>query len=110
MAVPLFITAWCAVALAVAAGCLVPADRLPARLPNDRLLHPLSHAALALPIAAVAATSAQIAAGVAVLLLAGLGIEVAQHFVPGRSFCMRDIAANAAGVLIGTLAGLPVTL
>ncbi|WP_158047558.1 VanZ family protein [Skermanella pratensis] len=110
MPLPLLIAAWCAFALAVTAGCLVPADRLPARLPNDKLLHLLSYAALGLPVAALASTSGQAAAGVAALLLAGLAIEVAQHFVPGRSFCVRDLAANAAGVLIGTLAGLPVTL
>jgi VanZ family protein len=40
-------------------------------------------------------------AGALILLLAGLAIEIAQHFVPGRSFCIRDMPANAAGVLTG---------
>ena len=99
------IAAWCAFAVAVAAGCLVPADRLPGRLPNDKLLHLLCYA---LPPAALAPTSGRTAAGAAALLLLGLAVEVAQHFVPGRSFCRRDLAANAAGVLLGTLAGLAV--
>jgi VanZ family protein len=107
---PVLIAAWCAFALAVVVGCLVPADRLPARLPNDKLLHLICYAVLALPIASAASTWAQNAAGAVVLLAAGLVIEVAQHFVPGRSFCMRDMAANAAGVLIGTMTGLAVTL
>ena len=110
MMVPVLIAGWCAFALAVVVGCLVPANRLPARLPNDKLLHFVSYAVLALPIAAVASTWAQNAAGAVILLSAGLAIEIAQHFVPGRSFCMRDMAANAAGVLIGTLIGLAVTL
>jgi VanZ family protein len=110
MTVSLMIAAWCAFALAVTAGCLVPADRLPARLPNDKLLHLLSYAALALPVAALPSTIGQTAAGAVALLLAGLLIEITQHFVPGRSFCIRDLIANAAGVSIGTVVGLLVTL
>jgi VanZ family protein len=49
-------------------------------------------------------------AGAVILLLAGLAIEIAQHFVPGRSFCIRDTAANAAGVLTGTVTGLAAAL
>jgi len=110
MLAPVLIAGWCAFALAVVVGCLVPADWLPARLPNDKLLHFVSYAVLALPIATVTSTLAQNAAGAVILLLAGFAIEVAQHFVPGRSFCMRDMAANAAGVLIGTLIGLAAAL
>jgi VanZ family protein len=110
MLAPVLIAGWCAFALAVVVGCLVPADWLPARLPNDKLLHFVSYAVLALPIATVTSTLAQNAAGAVILLSAGLAIEIAQHFVPGRSFCMRDMAANAAGVLIGTVTGLAVML
>ena len=110
MMTPVLIAAWCVFALAVVVGCLVPADRLPAWLPNDKLLHFVSYAVLALPIATVTSTLAQNTAGAVILLSAGLAIEIAQHFVPGRSFCVRDIAANAAGVLTGTMTGLAVTL
>lgn len=110
MMVPVLIAGWCAFALAVMVGCLVPADRLPAWLPNDKLLHLICYAALAVPVAAVASTWTQNAAGAVILLSAGLAIEIAQHFVPGRSFCMRDMVANAAGVLIGTLIGLAAAL
>jgi VanZ family protein len=110
MMAPVLIAGWCAFALAVVMGCLVPANRLPAQLPNDKLLHFVSYAVLALPVAAVASTWAQNAAGAVILLSTGLAIEIVQHFVPGRSFCMRDMAANAAGVLIGTLIGLAAML
>ena len=110
MAAPVLIAAWSALALAVVAGCLVPADRLPDRLPNDKLLHLASYALLALPVAAVASTWEQAATGAVILLVTGLAVEIAQHFVPGRSFCVRDLLANAAGVAIGTGIGLGVTL
>ena len=110
MAAPVLIAAWSALALAVVAGCLVPADRLPDRLPNDKLLHLFSYAVLALPVATVASTWEQAATGAVILLVTGLAVEIAQHFVPGRSFCVRDLLANAAGVAIGTGIGLGVTL
>lgn len=40
------------------------------------------------------------------LLVAGAGIEVAQSFIPGRSGSYEDLAANAAGIAIGSLVGL----
>ena len=110
MAVSLLIAAWAAFAPAVVAGCLVPAAWLPAWLPNDKLLHLASYALLALPVAAVASTWEQAAAGAVILLVTGLAVEIAQHFVPGQSFCVRDLLANAAGVAIGTGIGLGVTL
>jgi VanZ family protein len=110
VAAPVLIVAWCAFALSVVAGCLVPAEWLPAWLPNDKLLHLLSYVLLALPVAAVASTWEQAAAGAVILLVTGLAVEIAQHFVPGRSFCVRDLIANAAGVLIGTVIGLSVVL
>ena len=106
MAAPVPIATWCAFALAVAADWLVPADRLPARLANDKLLHLLSYTALL--VAALASTLRQTAAGATILLLAGLLIQLVQHVVQGRSFCTRNLMANAAGVLIGTLLGLVV--
>jgi VanZ family protein len=106
MADLILIAGWSALALAVVVGCLVPADRLPRHLPNDKLLHLLSYAALALPVTTVASSSQHAIANAVILLLGGLLIELVQHFVPGRSFCTRDLLANTAGVLIGTLTGL----
>jgi len=79
---PVLTAAWCAFALAVVVGCPVPANWLPARLLNDKLLHFASYAVLALPIATVTSTLAQNAAGAVILLPASLAIEITQHFVP----------------------------
>jgi VanZ family protein len=97
VAAPVLIAVWSAFALSVVAGCLVPAAWLPAWLPNDKLLYLVSYALLALPVAALASTWQQTAAGAVILLLAGLAVEIAQHFIPRRSFCKRDLLANAGG-------------
>lgn len=110
MTATILIMGWSALALAIVAGCLVPAARLPPYLPNDKLLHLLSFALLALPMAVASSSSRQAVAGVVILLLAGLLIEFAQHFIPGRSFCTRDLLANAAGAAIGTTLGLGLAL
>ena len=88
-----FITAMAAVAL----GCLLPAAWLPT-LPNDKLLHFGAYAGLALLAGGVAHGPLQLAAWLLGLLLAGWAIELLQNLVPGRSFCWRDLAANAAGI------------
>lgn len=83
--------------LAVSAGCLVPAPWLPP-LPNDKLLHFLAFGGLALLAGRLAeSASGRLAALLAVFCI-GLLIEVLQNAVPGRRFCWRDLAANAAGI------------
>jgi VanZ family protein len=84
-------------ALAVTAGCLVPNRWLP-RLPNDKLLHFASFALLAALALRVADGRAQAAFWLLGLLAAGWLIECLQMLVPDRTFCWRDIAANAAGI------------
>ncbi|MGF7206217.1 VanZ family protein [Skermanella aerolata] len=110
MTATILIAGWSGLALAVIAGCLIPANRLPCRLPNDKVMHLVSYAGLSLPLAVVAPSSGLVLAGAIILLGAGLAIEFAQHFVPGRSFCMRDMLANALGVLVGTVCGLTFVL
>ena len=82
---------------AVSAGCLAPAGWLPP-LPNDKLLHFGAYAGLTLLAAHRAADWHQMAWWLAGLLALGWLIEVLQQWVPGRDFCWRDMAANAAGV------------
>jgi len=89
----IFFTACAAVTL----GCLVPNSWLP-RLPNDKLMHFGAFgtlAALALPLTDSRGEAALALAG---LLVAGWLIECLQQLVPQRSFCWRDMAANAAGI------------
>ena len=84
----------------VVAGCLVPNAWLPP-LPNDKLLHFGAFAALAMLALRLAPSGWQAGAALGGLLVAGWLIELAQQLVPGRHFCWRDLAANAAGIAAG---------
>lgn len=83
--------------MAVSVGCLLPAGCLPP-LPNDKLLHFGAFAVLTTLAVQLAPAWQQQRYWLGGLLLAGLAIEVGQKFVPGRNFCWRDMAANAAGI------------
>ncbi|NHZ78765.1 hypothetical protein F2P44_05655 [Massilia sp. CCM 8695] len=83
--------------VAIVAGCLVPNEWLPP-LPNDKLLHFLAFGVLALLLARMVPGGWILQASLLGLLLAGLLIEILQELVPGRKFCWRDMAANAAGI------------
>jgi len=85
-------------AVAITAGCLVPARWLPP-LPNDKLLHFLAFGGLALLAGRIAENGTELAIWLMGLFLAGGAIETLQRWVPGRSFCWRDLAANTAGIL-----------
>lgn len=87
-----------ALALAgVAGGCLAPAGWLPV-LKHDKLLHFLAFALLTLLAALALRDWAWWPGCLLGLLFAGWLIEVLQKLVPGRNFCWRDMAANAAGI------------
>lgn len=89
-------------AMAVLVGCLVPARWLPA-LPNDKLLHFLAYGSLALLASRIAGNGTELAVWLLGLFFAGWAIEGIQGWVPGRSFCWRDLAANTAGILLAAL-------
>lgn len=46
---------------------------------------------------------------VVALLAYGVGIEIAQHFLPPRSADAQDVVADAVGIALGLLAAWPVT-
>ncbi len=83
--------------LALGIGCLMPARFLPP-LPNDKLLHFTAFALLTLLASRLVDTVWQLAWACAGLLVLGWVIECLQRWVPGRSFCWRDLLANAAGI------------
>lgn len=82
---------------AISIGCLMPAGWLPP-LPNDKLLHFLAFGGLTVLATRIAPAWHQQQYWLAGLVLAGWLIELAQRWVPGRAFCWRDMAANAAGI------------
>lgn len=85
--------------VAVSVGCLVPARWLPA-LPNDKLLHFLAYGGLALLAGRIAQSGAELFFWLTGLFVIGWFIELLQKWVPGRSFCWRDMAANTAGIVV----------
>lgn len=80
----------------------MPARWLPP-LPNDKLLHFTAFGGLALLAERIARNPMEMAAWLFGLFVAGWLIECLQHWVPGRSFCWRDLAANTAGILVALL-------
>lgn len=84
-------------AAGIVAGCLVPNEWLPP-LPNDKLLHFLAFGLLALLLARMVPGGWVLQLYLLGLLGGALLIEILQNLVPGRKFCWRDMAANAAGI------------
>lgn len=96
------LTLFLAGSIAVLIGCLLPARWLPA-LPNDKLLHFLAFGGLAMLAGRIAKDSNELIIWLLALFLVGWAIETLQRWVPGRSFCWRDMAANTAGILVAAL-------
>ena len=93
---------FCLSAAGIAAGCLLPAGWLPP-LPNDKLLHFLAFGGLTLLACRMSQNWHQMQFWMLGLLAAGWLVEVLQNLVPGRKFCWRDMAANAAGIAVAAL-------
>ena len=89
----------------VLAGCLVPNRWLPP-LPNDKLMHVLAFGGLAVLALRVAHGRTESLLWLGGLLVASWAIECLQQLVPDRSFCWRDMAANAAGIALAGVGAL----
>lgn len=93
------LTMFVGAAAALSAGCLVPNRWLP-RLPNDKFLHFAGYALLSVLALRAAGSANEGWLWLLGLLIGGWLIECLQAFVPGRRFCWRDVAANAAGIAL----------
>lgn len=82
-------------------GSLTPAEHVPVVTAQDKLLHFGAYAVVAVLAMLSIRSSRNRMIGLAALVLLGLALELAQLFVPGRSFDLWDLAANGGGVLIG---------
>jgi VanZ family protein len=86
----------------VAVGSLMPARYIGNIAPSDKLLHVGSYFVLMLWFSGLYRRNRHIV--IALLLLAlGLALDFAQRASPGRAFDLRDVAANAGGILVGLL-------
>jgi VanZ family protein len=94
----------------LSAAAVIVLSLLPTAAPTPGIPH-ADKFAHALAYAWLAGLGLYVWAGMraGVLLLAvfglGLGMECVQAFIPGRFFSLWDMAANAAGVLLGWRAG-----
>ena len=106
----LAIALWLAMLMLVAAGELLPGQSEPmmwlARSHlSDKLMHLTAYAAVAW-IAAAAMDTGLMLVCVIVSECVGIALEIAQHYVPGRSTDIYDVLANTVGVLLGVVSGL----
>lgn len=87
---------------------LIPSSSLP-QTPSDKINHLVAYAALSLLLVLALPEGRVVPRGLALSLLLvvayGVLIELLQRIV-GRQFDYLDIAANAAGVVIGAGAGV----
>jgi VanZ family protein len=86
--------------------CLVPEQELPGAFEfNDKLNHVFGHAAMAAYFSGLVPRRSWWKIFVFLLLL-GIAIEVAQHYMQwGRQGDYRDVIANALGAVLGLLLG-----
>lgn len=100
-----FLVLWLVSIGGVVAGSLLPVPGGPQVPHIDKVEHLIGYAWLALlPWAAFTRPVAASYASLTMVVLGG-GIEVAQHFVPGRFASLVDMGANTLGVACGWLVG-----
>ena len=67
----------------------------------DKIVHLLAYLWLsALPFFAFPVSKAALAGALGMVPL-GIGLEFAQHYIPGRCFSVADLVANCLGVMMG---------
>lgn len=89
--------------LVLVAGCLVPNRWLPARMPNDKLMHFAAFFVLSLLALRIATGRIESALWLGGLMVTGWLIEILQKLLPDRGFSWPDIAANVAGIAAAAL-------
>jgi VanZ family protein len=82
---------------AVTVGCLLPARWLPP-IKHDKWLHFIAFLGMSCLLKMLILSHTDLLQCLFGLFVMGLAIESLQHWVPGRQFCWRDLAANTAGI------------
>ena len=96
---------WLALLAGVVAGSLAPGDVMP-DLPNDRLLHFGAYAVLGVIPSGWAWSRSWGWKMAALASLIGVGLEILQNVIPGRTTDVADAIANCAGAITGCVMGM----
>jgi VanZ family protein len=101
---------WCISIVAVIYLSLIPQVELPVDFWNaDKAYHCAAYAwlsglaMLSFPVRRFALSSALF------MIILGILLEIGQHFIPGRSFSVLDMAANSLGVILGIFSAKYIT-
>lgn len=86
----------------VCLGTLLPSNWLPP-IKNDKLAHFIAFAGLTFIAQMIAKSTFDLILWIAIISIAGLLIEIMQKFVPGRSFCWKDLISNFIGIIFSVL-------
>ena len=99
---PLIYVLWIFSIAGVVIGSLKPGMALPVDFRNaDKLAHLCAYLWLALLPALIVKSPKEIFLLSMALVLLGISLEIGQIDVPGRTFSLADMCANAAGVFLG---------
>lgn len=82
---------------AILVGCLAPAHWLPP-IRHDKWLHFYAFLSLSITARLLTHSIHEFIFWLMGIFSIGLLIEILQHWIPGRNFCWRDMAANTAGI------------
>lgn len=83
-------------------GSLLPGHLVANVSPGDKLLHAGSYFVLMLWFSGLYSRRRYVVVALLLLVL-GLVLDLAQNFSASRTFDLRDVAANAGGILVGLL-------
>lgn len=90
--------------IAVMGASLIPSDQIPVAVPfSDKAAHLFSYFILTFVALLSSNQNHSVLTILAVQFLIGVGVEIAQSFIPGRSPELLDVLANSLGVMIGVL-------
>jgi len=97
---------WCISICIVTYLSLIPRVEFPVDFWNaDKAYHCAAYAWLALlPMMSFPILRTALSAALSMILLGAI-LEIAQYYIPGRSFSLLDITANSMGVALGIYAG-----
>ncbi len=96
---------WLAMVAAVVVVSLLPSTAPPGHFGIDKVAHTMVYLVLAIFPAAVLPRTTAVWSVMLLLVIVGVGVELAQSHIVGRQGSAADVLANAAGIALGALAG-----